>query len=309
MANGFGQLIVQLGGNVVQTYPLAGEVVHIGRTPDNDLVLAHPLVSRRHAELRLGAEGVTLTDLGSSNGTFIDSVRLLENQPHTLSNDTVIQIGPFLVRYQEPSAAEDAGAADAIEPEQPVEAVPVEPVPIDFSPVEVRPLAPPRPTFPTLPPVGPWSEYLRDLPIIYQESDFLGRFLLIFESLWEPLEIRQDHIDMYFDPRTSPASFLPWLANWLDVTLNLHWPEQRMRFLLAEAMELYRWRGTRYGLSRMIEVCTGITPTITEDAAEPLMFRVTISLPPDGDVDRRFIEELIQTHKPAHVGYVLEVTA
>ena len=91
------------------------------------------------------------------------------------------------------------------------------------------------------------------------------------ESIWEPLEQRQDHIDAYFDPATSPASFLPWLASWIDPTLNTRWPEKRLRALLAEAMNLYRWRGTRYGVARMIELCTGLTPQITEDPAAPFV--------------------------------------
>jgi phage tail P2-like protein len=124
------------------------------------------------------------------------------------------------------------------------------------------------------------------------------------------LEQRQDHIEMYFDVQTCPPAFLPWLASWLGLSLNERWPEARRRRLLAQAMELYRWRGTHYGLVRMIEVCTGITPVITEHPSQPFVFRIRITLPPgtSGEaVDKDFIEELIQAHKPAHAGYVLEV--
>ena len=79
------------------------------------------------------------------------------------------------------------------------------------------------------------------------------------------------------------------------------------RRLLAEAIDLYRWRGTRYGLVRMIEVCTGITPEVTENTAQPYTFDVKITLPKDGDIDKNLIDELIQAHKPAHAGYRLEV--
>jgi phage tail-like protein len=44
---------------------------------------------------------------------------------------------------------------------------------------------------------------------------------------------------------TSPASWLGWLASWLNLTVNPHWPEDRQRRLLDEVMELYRWRGRR----------------------------------------------------------------
>src|SRR5204862_3065515 len=59
----------------------------------------------------------------------------------------------------------------------------------------------------------PDSLYLYNLPDIFQENDFLRRFLLIFEDIWEPLEQRQDHTAMYLEPRTCPASFLPWLPS------------------------------------------------------------------------------------------------
>ena len=115
---------------------------------------------------------------------------------------------------------------------------------------------------------------------------------------------------MYFDPRTCPVSFLPWLASWLDLSFNTHWPEARRRRLLEQAMELYSWRGTRYGLVRMIEVCTGLTPVIMESPSQPFVFHIRIALPPGffGEpIDKALIEELIQAHKPAHAGYVLEV--
>ena len=76
-------------------------------------------------------------------------------------------------------------------------------------------------------------------------------------------------------------------------------------------MELYSWRGTRYGLARMIEVCTGLTPVITESLSQPYVFHIRVTLPPGSPgetIDKALIEELIQAHKPAHAGYVLEVT-
>jgi phage tail-like protein len=150
------------------------------------------------------------------------------------------------------------------------------------------------------------SLYMSFLPDIYQENDFLRRFLLIFEEIWEPLERRQDHIYMYFHPLTCPVVFLPWLAKWLGFPLDPHWPEMRRRRLLAQAMDLYRWRGTLYGLVRMIEVCTGVTPEITENNQEPFVFHIVLPISKD-NMDRAFIEELIHTHKPAHAGFTLEI--
>ena len=363
MQNEGEQLIIQFEGNVIQTHPLTQAPLTIGRAPDVGVTLPHPLVSRAHVELRLEAQGLIITDLGSSNGTYIGTERLAPNQPRILIDGMSFRIGPYTMIYrtgraaQMPSemvgemavemepAMEQAGQELPIVPPStsgtpaPTVGRPVtdEPVPMNgaSSPIASEPTIEPtramsattnghnghnglRPyrvpqaitPFPRRLPITPQSIYSRNLPDIYSENDFLQRFLYIFEDIWEPLEQRQDHISMYFDPRTCPAVFLPWLASWLGLSFNPHWPEARRRRLLSQAMDLYRWRGTRYGLTRMIEVCTGITPEITENPLEPFVFRIRIALPPaasaDG-VDRRLIEELIQTHKPAHAGYILEV--
>jgi len=54
------------------TYPLDGERVKIGRSPDNDLVLAHARVSRHHAVIERRGRGWRVRDLGSSNGTRLN---------------------------------------------------------------------------------------------------------------------------------------------------------------------------------------------------------------------------------------------
>jgi hypothetical protein len=84
--------------------------------------------------------------------------------------------------------------------------------------------------------------------------------------------------------------------------------ESRRRDLLAAAMDLYRWRGTRHGLERMIELCTGVTPHITDDPSDPYVFHVSLSVPPDYPLDMRLLQGLIEAHKPAHAGYTLSVT-
>ncbi|MBI1831847.1 MAG: ATP-binding cassette domain-containing protein, partial [Planctomycetes bacterium] len=67
----------------------------IGRTPECDLVLAHPMVSRQHAELeRLGDGRLQLTDLGSMNGLTINGSRLVGSA--ILREYEQVGIGPFL---------------------------------------------------------------------------------------------------------------------------------------------------------------------------------------------------------------------
>jgi pSer/pThr/pTyr-binding forkhead associated (FHA) protein len=55
-------------------------------------------ISRSHAELRLDspAGGVTVVDLGSSNGTFVDGVRIPANKPIPLKNGAVVRFAASL---------------------------------------------------------------------------------------------------------------------------------------------------------------------------------------------------------------------
>lgn len=48
----------------------------IGRSTDCQLSLDDPLVSRRHAVLRVRTDGVTIGDLGSRNGVYINGVKI-----------------------------------------------------------------------------------------------------------------------------------------------------------------------------------------------------------------------------------------
>ncbi len=48
----------------------------LGRSGRCDFIVDHPSVSRRHAQCRVGEAGLVVTDLGSRNGTFVDSQRI-----------------------------------------------------------------------------------------------------------------------------------------------------------------------------------------------------------------------------------------
>jgi ABC-type multidrug transport system ATPase subunit/pSer/pThr/pTyr-binding forkhead associated (FHA) protein len=81
----------------MQQFALAGApaVVTIGRAPGNAILLNHPLVSQHHAELsRDPRSGVyILTDKGSTNGTFVNGVRISGHIRLEPGNE--VRIGPF----------------------------------------------------------------------------------------------------------------------------------------------------------------------------------------------------------------------
>jgi pSer/pThr/pTyr-binding forkhead associated (FHA) protein len=65
---------------------LDGEVT-IGRTEDSRLRLTEGSPSRNHARISVAGGGATLVDLGSTNGTYVNGVRLKANEPVALKSD------------------------------------------------------------------------------------------------------------------------------------------------------------------------------------------------------------------------------
>jgi phage tail-like protein len=294
-------LIASLEGTELQRVEVTTAALTIGRLPENSLVLRDQAVSRRHAELRLDQGRPMLADSGSASGTFMGGDRLLAGQPVVLEPGVEVRIGPYVLMLKSEATLVPVPVPAPLLPPvyAPPESAVRQPVPDELPTVVARP------TWPAPLPATDRSRYTQHLPAIFQDADFLGRMLLIFEAIWEPLEQRQEHIAMYFSPATGPAQMLAWMAEWLNLELDSHWPERRRRELLREAMQLYWWRGTRYGLTRMLEICTDQPVKITEDPDRPFVFRIMI--PARTDVSRDFIERLVRAHKPAHVGYVLEI--
>lgn len=80
--------------------PLGLKPVIIGRLPECDLVLADPNVSRRHAEIRSSDDGgYIIGDLGSTNGTKVNGLRIYADQ-RLVPGDS-ITIGATTIRFDQ----------------------------------------------------------------------------------------------------------------------------------------------------------------------------------------------------------------
>ncbi len=77
--------------------------VTVGNADGNDLVLKNERVSRFHAFFQRGPAGASLVDAESTNGTFLDGVRLLPNRPAALLPAARISFGGETVTYLEPA--------------------------------------------------------------------------------------------------------------------------------------------------------------------------------------------------------------
>lgn len=170
------------------------------------------------------------------------------------------------------------------------------------------------------------SSYLEHLPGIFREDGFMRRFLLIFEDTLGPIEQMVTDLAYYFDPATAPATFLPWLAGWVAMSLDERLSEPQQRALLSNAAELFRKRGTVPGLKRVLAIVSGVEPLIVENTSgfylsgetrlglnmrlgrnQPFTVTITLAVDRPARVDRDLIEEFIKEYKPAHVTHMLHI--
>lgn len=184
--------------------------------------------------------------------------------------------------------------------------------------------------------------YLEHLPAIYRRSDAVGRNLVrdlcfVFEHMFDSID--KNLIDgwRFYDPHVAPMEFLDWLSGWTAFSLDLDWPEEQKRALVKRAVDLYRIRGTKRGLTLFLKLFTGHEPEILENEWPFKGFRVegegaeagarialdSVVLPPMDlahcfvvKMPIRFdavtpemvirIHQIIQLEKPAHTHYYLQ---
>jgi phage tail-like protein len=303
------------GPDFEKVFPIRDEQLSIGRQTGNDLVLDNPEVSRRHAILIYRQAECTITDVGSSNGTRVDGEKITPDVPFRLNPASVIKIGPFSLTIEQITIdiPEPAPPEIYTPVEQPEEKLSLEEIPAP--PMETPPPKPPASPSP-IPVEGPaipqgLSRYsqklIQYLPGIYH-TDFMSRFLGIFEATLIPLEWSIDNFDLFLDPGTAPEGFLPWLANWFEIAFNPTWTESQRRLLLKEASAIYSRRGTRWALSRLLEIYTGKQPTIIDigEKLDPHTFTVILPIS-EKAINREVIERIIDSNKPAHTTYKLEL--
>ncbi len=91
------QFVVQSGGEPGKTYDLGlNGMLSVGRQSANDIVVSDEQVSRRHAEIKGVTGGAMVTDLGSSNGTFVNGARV--SSPQLLKANDTLQVGTTVLR-------------------------------------------------------------------------------------------------------------------------------------------------------------------------------------------------------------------
>jgi len=85
------RLVMNQGPQPGQMFVLDQEMTSLGRDPGNDIVINDPQISRKHSRITRQGASMVLEDVGSTNGTFVNGMRL--TSPHTLDSGNVVGLG------------------------------------------------------------------------------------------------------------------------------------------------------------------------------------------------------------------------
>jgi len=140
MADGF-RLVMSQGPQPGQAFTLDRDALTVGRDPGNSIVIDDPQVSRQHARIAHQGGLMVIEDLGSTNGTFINGMRL--TGPHALTNGDAIGLGESVTltfHAMAPAATEAMAAGPP--PAQPPAYVPPAPALPAYEPPAYAPASP-----------------------------------------------------------------------------------------------------------------------------------------------------------------------
>ncbi len=118
------QLVMRTGPTPGKAYPLSKSEIYVGRDVTNDIAVNDAEISRKHARLTTQGDSFVLEDLGSTNGTFVDTQRLMG--PHVLRPGELIMFGEnvgmvFEAVAYDPNATMVAAGAAVQQPQAPAE--------------------------------------------------------------------------------------------------------------------------------------------------------------------------------------------
>ncbi len=98
------KLVIEQGERAGQELRLSGPSFIIGRGQDSGFVLTEHGVSRQHARLERGPQGWTVTDLGTTNGTFVNGRQIPAHRPIPLQPGDRLSIGSTVLALQRVSS-------------------------------------------------------------------------------------------------------------------------------------------------------------------------------------------------------------
>lgn len=100
------------GGDSERTPEFTKPEISIGRMPSNDVVLPEAGVSSTHARVLVTGSTLTILDLNSTNGTYVNEEPL--RGPRVIRDEDEVQIGDFVLRFSLEGSASDTAAFEPV---------------------------------------------------------------------------------------------------------------------------------------------------------------------------------------------------
>ena len=108
-------------------------------------------------------------------------------------------------------------------------------------------------------------DYLPEFYRSHTESfQFLDRFLGMYQSMILDLQEEIMNISHYLDSDITTTEFLQWLAEWVAIDDVFRWEEKKLRNFIRHSFSIYKLKGTKEGLEKVIELYVGQKPMIVE---------------------------------------------
>ncbi|MFC1866586.1 FHA domain-containing protein [Thermodesulfobacteriota bacterium] len=103
------KVILMFNKQVVKEYPLMKESITIGRNEDNTITVDNLAVSGYHARIDIAGSDFILTDLQSTNGTFVNDSKVVS---HKLSHGDNVIVGKHIILFVGTGREADTGAQE-----------------------------------------------------------------------------------------------------------------------------------------------------------------------------------------------------
>lgn len=159
------------------------------------------------------------------------------------------------------------------------------------------------------------------LPSMLRGDAFARDLCAALDEVLAPVLLSLDSFPAYLDVSTTPDDMLPWLAQWVGLTVDQGQEQGARRDLLRTAREMHARQGTRHGIELAVTAALGVQVSVTESGGTAWSNRTDAGFPgddvpsivvtalpgPDQVVDLEHLDEVVRAVRPVHVRYEVKV--
>lgn len=163
------------------------------------------------------------------------------------------------------------------------------------------------------------------LPSMLREDAFARDLCAALDEVLAPIMLSLDSFPAYLDVGTTPDDMVPWLAQWVGLTVDHARKRGGQRELLRTARDMHALQGTRRGIELAVSAALGaeVKVEVSESGGTAWSERADDDLPgepvpalvvtvrpgPGQDVDLEHLDAVVRAVRPAHVRYEVAIEA